>query len=461
MFRYLYRTTIALSSLLLLSVSLYAANGSPMVNRACDLSSSTSLTSPCAVIVKFKSDNRSQQNDVISKAKGKLKLRLQKSNIAAVEISDRQMLKQLASSPDVEMILPDRLIQITKRPTSPGGGTKGGKGDSGDGQIIPSGITRIGAAPGSLNYHGDNVGVAIVDTGIDMDNSDLNVSSSCWVSPDFGTCNDVNGHGTHVAGIVAALDNSTGVVGVAPKSTVYAVKALDDSGSGSDSTIMAGLEWVLLNANAVHPNIKVVNMSLGRPGSLNDNPLMHDLIKQLSQQGISVVVSAGNNPQVEVTQVVPATYPEVIAVSSTTAEIGANRCRSFSGKILADTASYFTTDGHYDSLTGIGVTVAAPGAQKEDINRSCQINSSGILSLSNTGGTTRKNGTSMAAPHVSGVVALMYQYNGALLPSEVKTLIRDTADRAGVVPLHSPTTSYSFDGDFEGVINACAVLSSC
>ena len=109
--------------------------------------------------------------------------------------------------------------------------------------------------------------------------------------------------------------------------------------------IMSGLEWVLNNHASVVPAIKVVNMSLGRPGSVDDNPDMHDLIVALEDAGITVVVAAGNDAAVDASGQIPAAYPEVIAVASTTALAGTNQCRFLGAPIVADTASYFTTDG--------------------------------------------------------------------------------------------------------------------
>ena len=208
---------------------------------------------------------------------------------------------------------------------------------------------------------------------------------------------------------------------------------------------MAGLDWVLDNHATVIPSIKVVNMSLGRPGSVDDNPELHTLITNLEGAGITVVVAAGNDPSLDVSQQIPAAYSEVIAVASTAAHAGSNLCRFLTAPIAADTASYFTTDGS-------GVAVSAPGEDEEDVNRGCFINSVGILSTRLGGGTTRMSGTSMASPHVAGIVARYYQAGFTAI--DIRGLLPGDADRVGIAPLNSPTSTYTFDGVREGIAQA-------
>jgi subtilisin family serine protease len=224
---------------------------------------------------------------------------------------------------------------------------------------------------------------------------------------------------------------------------------LNKSGSGSDSTVIAGLGWVAANADI----IDVVNMSLGRPSS-NDDSLLNNAIQAVVNAGVTVVVAAGNDPGSEISDMMPAGHPNVIAVASTTAEDGSNnRCRSYGGVIGADTASYFTTDG-------AGVAISAPGAQKENISRRCSAQTVGILSLRAGGGTTRMSGTSMASPHVAGVVALVKEACGALLPSDVRIIIENSAELVKFAPFDSPTNGYSFDGVREGIVNAGAAVEA-
>ena len=363
---------------------------------------------------------------------------------AAVRVPNDQALLALQRNPAVVSIVPNRRVFAVQGPSAkakPGGGAGGAQST----QVTPAGVQRVGA-PTSAFADGAGVGVAILDTGVDLTHPDLAGTVNAFSA--FGSsCQDDEGHGTHVAGIVGARNNSIDVVGVAPAATLYCVKVLDQTGSGSDATVMAGLDWVLSAHSAVTPPIRVINMSLGRPGTVDDNPALRDLIATLDAAGVSVVVAAGNDGASEVTEQIPAAYPQVISVASTTALGGSNQCRFLANPIAPDTASYFTTDGP-------SVTVSAPGEEKEDVSRSCLIKSVGILSTSLGGGTIRMSGTSMAAPHVAGIAARHFQQHPAYTPLDVRFRIEVDAVRQGVAPLDSAGSGYTFDGVREGVAKA-------
>jgi len=378
---------------------------------------------------------------VVQNAGAALRFNYNGVEAAAIRVTNANALAALQKNPSVLAVIPDRPVSAYQHANGKGGGKPGNGGSP---QVLPAGVARVGSPTSSSN--GEGVGVAVVDTGVDLAHPDLAGTDNSFSA--FGaSCQDDNSHGTHVAGIVAAQDNDGDVVGVAPKARIYCVKVLDNTGSGSDATVMAGLDWVLSNHNLVAPPIRVVNMSLGREGSVDDNPALHDLIVQLETAGIVVVVAAGNDPGMETSQQIPAGYSEVIAVASTTAVAGSNQCRFLASPISADTASYFTTDG-------TGVAVSAPGEDSENVSKGCLIKSNGILSTRLGGGTTRMSGTSMASPHVAGIVARHFQNVPWHSVLDIRQLLESEADRAGAAPLPSPAASYTFDGEREGVAQA-------
>ncbi|MGM0668287.1 MAG: S8 family serine peptidase, partial [Gemmatimonadota bacterium] len=166
-------------------------------------------------------------------------------------------------------------------------------------QTVPTGVQRIFADEnGKIDIDGSDddrvdADVAIIDTGIDFEHPDLNVVGgvNCAVGGPFGgSCGDGGDddhyHGTHVAGSVAALDNGIGVVGVAPGARLWAVKVLDQRGSGYSSWIIAGIDWVAANAGT----IEVANMSLGGSGY---SQAEYDAIQGAVNNGVAFAVAAG------------------------------------------------------------------------------------------------------------------------------------------------------------------------
>jgi subtilisin family serine protease len=247
---------------------------------------------------------------------------------------------------------------------------------------------------------GYGVKVAILDTGIDLTHPDLkaNIKGGVNTISPKKSPNDDNGHGTHVAGIVAALDNSIGVVGVAPRAFLYAVKALNSQGTGYLSDIIEGLQWCVANG------IQVINMSLG---ASSDVQSFHDAVTATYEAGIIEVAAAGNSGgQTEY----PAAYPEVISVSAVTYD------PNWPGDPTHDTITSWSCRGKVD--------LAAPG--------------NNIYSTYKGGTYATMSGTSMASPYVAGVAALVVA-GGTTGPALVKQALQsgalDLGDQ-GVDPLY-------------------------
>jgi subtilisin family serine protease len=179
-------------------------------------------------------------------------------------------------------------------------------------QVLPRGVNRVdGELSSTISGNGAgsvNVDIAILDTGIQLSHPDLNVYRQRSLVSYTSSANDDNGHGTHVAGIAAAKDNSIGTVGVAPGARLWAVKVLGSSGSGSISTIIKGIDYVTQNAAYVD----IANLSLGCQCS---SASLNTAISNSAKAGITYVVAAGNNGQ-NAAYFSPANHPSVIAVSA-------------------------------------------------------------------------------------------------------------------------------------------------
>ena len=266
-------------------------------------------------------------------------------------------LAQVTADPRVELVEQDAVVSLNlpRETAKPGGG--------GGGQTTPWGITRVGGAG-----NGTGKTAWVIDTGIDLGHADLNTSRAChasFVTRGNSSPSDGNGHGTHVAGTIAAKDNGQDVVGVAANAYVCAVRVLDNSGSGTWEWILNGVNYVAANASSGD----VANMSLGGSGS---NATLELAVANAASLGIRMVLAAGNNGA-HANNFTPARVNgnNIYTVSA----IGSNDC-------LASWSNYGNPPVDY----------AAPGV--------------GILSTRKGGGTTTMSGTSMAAPHVAGVLLL-------------------------------------------------------
>jgi len=226
-------------------------------------------------------------------------------------------------------------------------------------QTLPWGVDRIDAdlvhAMGNKGY---GIKVCIIDTGVDMNHPDLNCRGGYDFINGDADPDDDNGHGTHVAGIAAAQDNTIGVIGVAPEAYLYACKVLNAYGSGSYSDVIAGIDWARDNG------MDVANMSLGGSSGSTALQLACD---SAWDSGVLLVAAAGSSPP---TVGYPAAYKSVMAVTKTDQN---------------DQQPY---------AYGPELEVVAPGVN--------------ILSCYNDGGYRTMSGTSMATAHVSGHAALTW-----------------------------------------------------
>ncbi|MEH6975020.1 S8 family serine peptidase [Bacillus sp. JJ675] len=225
----------------------------------------------------------------------------------------------------------------------------------------------------SAGLTGKNVKVAVIDTGISA-HDELTVSGGTSTVSYTSSYSDDNGHGTHVAGIIGAKHNDYGIDGIAPGVQLYAIKALDQNGTGDLESILKGIDW------SIEHGVNVINMSLG---TSTDSQILHDAVDKAYQKGILLVAASGNDGNGHPVDY-PAAYSSVIAVSATDEE---NGIAGFSN-------------------TGADVEFSAPGTS--------------IISTYLHQQFAAGSGTSQATPHVTGMLALLKQ----LYPNETSAGLR-------------------------------------
>ncbi|MDQ2069374.1 S8 family serine peptidase [Natronospira bacteriovora] len=333
-------------------------------------------------------------------------------------------------------------------------GGNGGDDDNGDDgeQTTPWGIERVGAD--GNNNTGDGISVYILDTGIDASHDDLadNLGNGYAVEtceeggggpgggPFAGGSNDEcladwdddQGHGTHVAGTVGAIDNDIDVVGVAPDVTLHSVKVLDSGGGGSFAGIIDGIDWVAEQVQA-SGQPAIANMSLGGGGSksgectdsgFSGDDAMHEAICNAKNVGVVFVVAAGNDGA-DAAGSVPAAYDDAVITVSATSE----------GDDWTSWSNWGDDSAGWTSNVSAPVAIAAPGAA--------------IESTALGGGTESLSGTSMAAPHVAGGAALLLRSNpqsaDASAFHNIRSGLLNTAEDTGSF---SNTSGNPHDEDF-------------
>jgi subtilisin len=295
-------------------------------------------------------------------------------------------------------------------------------------QFVPPNLKRIGleqSPTADINGRDEpiGVGVATVDTGIDTSSPELNVAGGVNCSSEPGSnYSDLEGHGTEVAGVLAAEDNSFGVVGVAPGTPLYSVRVLNAEGEGELSNLLCGLNWIAAHRS----QIRVLNMSLVAGseeegfgpeaedhacGLRNHDPL-HFAICKLVAAGITVVAGAGNEGE-EVGGFIPAGYSQMITASGladTDGRPGGRGGPCADGETFGD--DVFAPFSNYGSANDVAAVATCIYTDYEN-----------VLALD--------DGTSFAAPAVSGAAALLLKRVPWLTPQGVKAIIEATAERDG------------------------------
>ncbi len=265
-------------------------------------------------------------------------------------------------------------------------------------ETIPVGVNQIRAPLGWDCSRGKGIAVAVLDTGIDGSHPDLspNYRGGTSFVPGEPSPDDGNSHGTHCAGTIAAAINGSGVVGVAPAASLYAVKVLSAEGLGSWSWLISAIDWCIKH------RIRVLSMSLGGPSAPG---ALETMCNAAWNKGLLLIAAAGNTGQTSDPGVgFPAKYAKVVAVSAIN---NSNAIAPFSSR-------------------GPDVELCAPGVQ--------------VLSTVPGGGHGKLSGTSMACPHVSGAAALAW--GGHRFASNVS--IRRRSPRRRITSASRGETSFGY-----------------
>ena len=296
-----------------------------------------------------------------------------------------EVLEELVQRPEVKLVEPDYKVKAL-------------------GENLPWGVDRIdaelvwnGIEGGTEVVAGRNAGqginVSILDTGIDYTHPDLaeNYGGGYdFVNTDDDPMDD-HGHGTHCAGIVAAVDNNEGVIGTAPEVNVYGVKVLDDTGNGYASDLIKGIQW------SVNNGMHIISMSVGTE-NCEYSASLHTACDTAYNAGLLLVAAAGNDNRCGICY--PAAYETVMAVGA-----------------IDQSDARCDYPGWWGSNWGPELELTAPGAQ--------------IYSTLPGGSYYYKSGTSMACPHVTGAAALVWRAYPDYYNTQVRQRLQETAEDLG------------------------------
>lgn len=317
------------------------------------------------VIITFK-DEVSEK--AIQQADGEISMEFDNLSVAAVTISETGI-EELEKDSSILRIEQDVLVK-----------TKA--------QVLDWGIQSMDIPLAwQTGYTGKGVKVAVIDSGISS-HSDLLISGGASFVNYTSSYEDDNGHGTHVAGVIRATDNTYGIKGVASGVDLYAVKTMNQDGEAYLSQVIAGIDWAIEN------NMDIINLSLS---TQSDSLVFKNIVDKAYQNGIMIVAASGNDGTgFGDTVDFPARYSSVIAVGAIDAQ---NRLASFSS-------------------TGPSVEVVAPGVS--------------VLSTYLNGSYARMNGTSMAAPFISGYLALIKEAYPTLSNFQLRSILLENTQDLGL-----------------------------
>jgi subtilisin len=248
---------------------------------------------------------------------------------------------------------------------------------------IPWGVKHIQAPQAWSRTTGHRVKVGVIDTGVDFGHPDLRHSLERGINliNRMSLPQDDNGHGTHISGTIAAANELQGMIGVAPRATIYPVKAFDYNGTAYVSDIILGIEWCVRN------KMNVVNMSFGMK---TRSKSLLNAVNNAYRSGVLIVASSGNDGRIGDIDY-PARYNQTIAVGATNQQ---NRIADFTNR------------------SGL-IDIYAPGDR--------------VVSAWLRGKHREMSGTSMATSHVTGAVALLLALKPGLTPAQIKSVIKKSA----------------------------------